>query len=73
MNYYQRTSHYTEQMLVDQIHRRNRKDMAYCKEHSIRVSWSALGRQRQLSKEDRTQAYNDNVDRIEVERGLSLD
>ena len=71
MNYHQRTGHYPERVLVDQIYR-NRKNLAYCKEHGIRVSGPALGRPRQLSKEEKEQAYSDNIDRIEVERGFSL-
>ena len=58
-------------MLVDQIYR-NRNNLAYCKAHNIRVSGPALGRPRQLTKEEKQQAYSDNVDRIEVERGFSL-
>ena len=71
INYHQRTGHYPERVLVDQIYR-NRKNLAYCKTHNIRVSGPALGRPRQLTKEEKLQAYSDNIDRIEVERGFSL-
>jgi IS5 family transposase len=70
-NYRQRTGHYPERVLVDQIYR-NRSNRAYCRENGIRISGPALGRPRQLSKEEKLQSYIDNTDRIEVERGFSL-
>ncbi len=41
-------------------------------EENIRISGPALGRPKKFSKEEKLQAYNDNTDRIEVERGFSL-
>ncbi len=70
-NYHKRTGHYPERVLVDQIYR-NRSNRAYCKAHDIRISGPALGRPKQESLEMRKQAYADNTDRIEVERGFSL-
>ena len=70
-NYRGRTGHYPERVLVDQIYR-NRANRAYCKEHGIRISGPALGRRKQLSADEKKQAYADNTDRIEVERGFSL-
>ena len=69
--YKMRTGHYPERILVDQIYR-NRTNLAYCRGHGIRISGPALGRPKKLSPEERMQAYNDSVDRIEVERGFSL-
>ena len=69
--YYDRTGHYPERILVDQIYR-NRKNRSFCKAHGIRISGPALGRPKQESYAERRQAYLDNVDRIEVERGFSL-
>lgn len=69
--YCERTGHYPERVLVDQIYR-NRANRAYCKKHGIRISGPALGRPRVLSAEEKKQAYVDNIDRIEVERGFSL-
>ena len=69
--YFGRTGHYPERVLVDQIYR-NRKNRAFCKEHGIRMSGSALGRPKQMTPEAHRQSYNDNVDRIEVVRGFSL-
>lgn len=69
--YKDRTGHYPERVLVDQIYR-NRANRAFCKAHGIRISGPALGRPRQLSKEEKVQSYIDNTDRIEVERGFSL-
>ena len=69
--YRERTGHYPERVLVDQIYR-NRANRAFCKAHGIRISGPALGRPKQLSKEEKVQSYIDNTDRIEVERGFSL-
>jgi len=69
--YKERTGHYPERVLVDQIYR-NRDNRKYCKEHNIRISGPALGRPKQMSPEEKRQAYLDNTDRIEVERGFSL-
>lgn len=69
--YHQRAGHYPERVLVDQIYR-NRTNRAFCKEHNIRISGPALGRPKQETDAIRKQAYTDNTDRIEVERGFSL-
>ena len=69
--YRERTGHYPERVLVDQIYR-NRTNRAYCKKHGIRISGPALGRPRALTADEKKQAYADNTDRIEVERGFSL-
>ena len=60
--YFERTGHYPERVLVDQIYR-NRKNRAYCKERDIRMSGPALGRPKQMTPEAHRQSYNDNVDR----------
>lgn len=69
--YRERTGHYPERVLVDQIYR-NQKNRAFCKEHGIRISGPALGRPKEKTKEERKQEYADNTDRIEVERDFSL-
>ena len=69
--YRQRTGAYPERVLVDQIYR-TRKNRSFCKEHNIRISGPALGRPKPMSLEEKKQAYQDNTDRIEVERGFSL-
>ena len=66
-----RTGHYPARMLVDQIYR-NRKNLAYCRQRGIRVSGPALGRPKPMTPEEKKQAYIDNTDRIEIERGFSL-
>ena len=43
---HERTGHYPERVLVDQIYR-NRKNISYCKTHGIRISGPALGRPKQ--------------------------
>lgn len=70
--YKQRTGHYPERVLADQIYR-NRENRKYCKEHGIRMSGPKLGRPSTApSKEERRTVYPDNTDRIEVERSFSL-
>ena len=69
--YRERTGHYPERVLVDQIYR-TRANRAYCKSHGIRISGPALGRPKALTNDEKKQAYADNTDRIEVERGFSL-
>ena len=69
--YHDRTGHYPERVLVDQIYR-NRANRSFCKEHNIRISGPALGRPKKMSRDEKKQAYHDNTDRIEVERGFSL-
>jgi transposase, IS4 family len=68
--YYERWNHYPERVLVDQIYR-NRKNLAFCKEHGIRVSGPTLGRPKKDPAADIRTEYQDAVDRIEVERGFS--
>ena len=70
-NYRQRTGRYPERILADKIYR-NRKNLAFCKEHGIRLSGPALGRPKKDPTADRKQEYVDAVDRIEVERDFSL-
>lgn len=69
--YYERWKHYPEKALVDQIYR-TRKNLAFCKEHGIRISGPALGRPKKDPSADIKTVYQDAVDRIEVERGFSL-
>ena len=71
-NYRKRTGHYPERVLVDQIYR-NQKNRAYCKSRKIRISGKALGRpKKNPTLEEKKIAHQDNMDRIEVERGFSL-
>lgn len=71
-NYKDRTGHYPERVLADQIYR-NRKNIKYCKDKGIRLSGPKLGRpQASLSREEKKLEYKDNTDRIEVERSFSL-
>lgn len=68
--YYKRNGHYPMRVLVDQIYR-TRANRKYCKEHGIRMSGPKLGRP---GKKASTKVeYQDNTDRIEVERFFSLD
>lgn len=67
----ERTGHYPVRVLADQIYR-TRENRRYCKEHGIRLSGPKLGRPGKTVNEDRKQEYQDNTDRIEVERSFSL-
>ena len=70
-NYHKRTGHYPEKVLVDQIYR-NRINIKFCKERGIRLSGKPLGRPKKNSKIDKKIEYQDNIDRIEIERKFSL-
>ena len=65
------TGYYPERVLADQIYR-TRENRSYCKEHGIRLSGPKLGRPSATAKVDKKQEYQDNTDRIEVERTFSL-
>lgn len=69
----ERTGHYPERILADQIYR-TRENRKYCKLHGIRLSGSKLGRPSlaKQSLKEKKQEYQDNTDRIEVERAFSL-
>ena len=65
-----RTGSYPERVLADQIYR-TRDNRAYCKDHGIRLSGPKPGRPSPNIKTDKKQEYQDNTDRIEVERYFS--
>ena len=67
----ERTGYYPERVLADQIYR-TRENRSYCKEHGIRLSGPKLGRPSATAKAFKKQEYQDNTDRIEVERTFSL-
>ena len=67
----ERTGHYPERVLADQIYR-TRENRSYCKAHRIRLSGPKLGRPSASAEADKKQEYQDNTDRIEVERTFSL-
>jgi len=64
--------HYPERVLADQIYR-TRENRKFCKDRGIRLSGPKLGRPSANAKVDKKQEYQDNTDRIEVERAISLD
>lgn len=68
-----RAGHYPERVLADQIYR-TRENRRYCKLHGIRLSGPKLGRPSlaKQSTKEKKQEYQDNTDRIEVERSFSL-
>lgn len=69
--YKQRTGHYPQRVLVDQIYR-TRVNRSYCKSKGIRMSGPKLGRPSKNKDYDKAIEYQDNIDRIEVERKFSL-
>ncbi len=69
----ERTGHYPERVLADQIYR-TRDNRNFCKENGIRLSGPKLGRPNTVTaKADKKLEYQDNTDRIEVEREFSVD
>jgi len=71
--YKYRNGCYPERVLVDQIYR-TRENLAFCKEHNIRISGPKLGKPVQDPAEKRRNRrtyLKDNSDRIEVERYFS--
>ncbi|MFI3244742.1 MAG: transposase, partial [Akkermansia sp.] len=71
--YFQRTGHYPERILADQIYstRENRK---YCKERDIHLSGKPLGRPKkdmELQQADKKRNYQEQTERVEVERAFS--
>ena len=66
-----RNGNYPERILAEKIYR-NRKNLAFCKLHGIRLSVPALGRPKKDPYVDKKTEYIDAVDRIEVERAFSL-
>lgn len=69
--YKERTGRYPERVLADQIYR-TRGNRKYCKKYGIRLSGPKLGRPGETAKQDKKVEYQDNTDRIEVERAFSL-
>jgi hypothetical protein len=69
--YKDRTGRYPERILADKIYR-NRINLQYCKEHSIRLSGPSLGRPKKDQSADKKLEYIDNADRVAVERAFSL-
>lgn len=67
----ERTGYYPERVLADQIYR-TRENRSFCKEKGIRLSGPKLGRPNPTTaKTDKKMEYQDNTDRIEIEREFS--
>lgn len=69
--YFTRFGHYPKRVLADKIYR-NRENLSYCKSNEISLSGPALGRPRKDAVINRKKEYQDNCDRVEVERAYSL-
>ena len=65
--YHDRTGHYPKRTLVDQIYRTS-ANRQFCKENGIEMSGPKLGRPPKDKKQTEKKEYQDNTDRIEVER-----
>ena len=70
--YKERTGRYPARVLVDKIYR-TRGNLDYCKQHGIEISGPKLGRPKKNGKKTSKAEYQDNTDRIEVERFFSRD
>ena len=68
--YLERTGHYPKRALVDQIYRTS-ANRRYCKDHGIEMSGPKLGRPPKDGRKSTKEEYQDNTDRIEVERFFS--
>lgn len=68
--YRERTGLYPERVLADKIYR-TKENWAYCRENGIRLLGPKLGRPSRDAGTDKRQEYQDNTDRIEVERFFS--
>lgn len=68
--YKERTGHYPKRVLADQIYR-TRDNRNFCKKHNIAMSGPKLGRPSKDKKSSKAE-YQDNTDRIEVERFFSV-
>lgn len=69
----ERTGHYPERVLADRIYR-TRENRSFCKENGIRLSGPKLGRPNPFTnKTDKELEYQDNTDRIAIEREFSLE
>lgn len=68
--YRERTGRYPERVLADKIYR-TKENRAYCRKNGIRLSGPRLGRPSKDNRADKKQEYQDNTDRIEVERFIS--
>ncbi len=68
--YRERTGHYSTRVLADKIYR-NRDNLNFCKEHSIRLSGPALGRPKK-ELPNRNQNYIDECERVEAELRFRL-
>ena len=65
--YRERFGFYPEAVLADTIYR-NRTNLSYCKEHSIRLSGPRLGRPKaKPTSEEKSQAYRDSSERNMIE------
>ena len=70
-DFHRREGHYPGRVLADKIYR-NCENRRYCKERGIRLSGPALGRPKKGEERNKVQDYQDECERVEVERKFSL-
>jgi len=68
--YLAREGHYPSRVLADGIYR-TQGNLAFCRQHGIRLLGKPLGRPKKDSSADKKQMRLDEIDRIEVERQFS--
>lgn len=68
--YRERMGVYPERILADKIYR-TKENQSYCRKNGIRLSGPKLGRPSRNAVANKKQEYQDNTDRIEVERFFS--
>lgn len=71
-DFHKREGHYSSRVLADKIYR-NRENLSYCKERGIQLSGLALGRPKKGEERNKVQDYQDECERVEVERKFSLE
>lgn len=70
--FWKRAGYYPERIFADHIYRTH-ENRRYCKKHAIRLSGLRLGRPATIVfQANMKQEYQDNADRIEVERAFGL-
>jgi hypothetical protein len=70
-NFFARENHYPKRVLVDEIHR-TRNNLAFSNKHTIETLGKPLGRPKQVIVQDKKHVRKSEIDRIEVERKISL-
>lgn len=68
--YFKRTDHYPERILAGKIYR-NKNNLAYFREHGIRLSGPSLDRPKKNAGTDKKTEYKNNADCVAAERAFA--